>query len=625
MALAVLLAQAAACVGFGAILLKALRIDCADRLNHFCLAFAAGFGVLGWGLFFLGIAGFFQPMALGLVLAVGVTGLPLLKSPQSTATPPLKWNTISWVLLALLALVLALDVFEALPPPTDADSLAYHFAAPRQFIQAGRIEFILRPLDGAIPYLVQMTYVPVLALGGEQAMTLWTMLSGWMAIMTLFALARPYLGANGSLAVALLTASLPITIYAAGTGQIEIRMALFAMVSCWAVGQALSAGTLRHIVLAGIGAGFYAGAKYLGLLFVAGLGLTVLLHRRWLTFSCVFALAVIVAGGQWYAWNAVHTGDPVFPMLFPLLGRSDLGLWTLEQDAFFKSGLMEADRPIARTLVNLLLYPFWVTLNAPEATEGRQVGLGPYGWVMTPFILYGLWLVRHRIRRGPILVYGTSCIVFFVLWFVTGSSQRVRHLLPMAPLLILCMAVLVRQVGLRHPALRPILYFALGACLTFQLAITGLFGVKYVRYAFAGQSDQQYLEANLTVYAPVPWINANLGADDKLFIGERQLFYYLTVPYLFMSPHTQSAVDLRGRIDRWQDLHRQLIATGLTHVLLRGETPFSSAWGDLIASSCLMPMHEFQALQIGSRTLSARSAETVLRLYQVQPVCPGTG
>ena len=73
------------------------------------------------------------------------------------------------MLAGVLALVLIFDLFEALAPPADADTMAYHFAIPKNFLRAGGIYFIPRVTDGAIPLLLHMTFIPPMALGGELA------------------------------------------------------------------------------------------------------------------------------------------------------------------------------------------------------------------------------------------------------------------------------------------------------------------------------------------------------------------------------------------------------------------------------------------------------------------------
>ncbi len=625
MALFVLAVQIAACLGYGAMLLRLTRPTLpADNALLIGLVFTLGFGFLGWALFFLGVAGLFQPVWLWMLLIAGLAGLPLLRPVTVADSTP--WDWLGKALLAVLGAVFALDIIEALAPPTDADSLAYHFAAPRQFIAAGGIEFILRPLDGAIPYLIQMTYVPALALGGERAMTLWTMATGWVAVLLCYALARPHLSRNGALAMALLFATLPTTVYAAGTGQIEVRMALFAMASAWAVGQAIATGRMRYAAIAGLAAGFYIGAKYLGLIFAAAAGAVLMTHRRRLALGMVFSTLAGLAGFQWYVWNFVHTGDPVFPMLFQWLGRDDLALWSKEHDAFFKAVFMELDRPIIRSFFNLILYPFWVTLDAPPATEGKLVGLGPYGLLILPISLFGAWHGRRAIRHSPLAAYAATAGLFFVLWFVTGSSQRVRHLLPVAPLLFIGLAVAAKRAGRVVPTLRVPALASLGLAILIQLGGTGLFGVKYVRHIVSGEDAATYLRANLTLYEPVFSLNALLSSNDYLFIAERQLFYYLDMPHLFASAHTQSAVNLRDEQNDPALLYRQLRAAGLTHLLLRRTRPEEATYGQpaldaLSKSDCLELRQKYDARQIGSRTLPGGNGDVQLDLYALVGIC----
>ena len=68
-------------------------------------------------------------------------------------------------------------------------------------LAAGRLEFVPRAIDGAVPLLIQMTYVPALGLGGEHALTLWTQVSGWGLGLLIYKACRRHLDAPWSLAV----------------------------------------------------------------------------------------------------------------------------------------------------------------------------------------------------------------------------------------------------------------------------------------------------------------------------------------------------------------------------------------------------------------------------------------
>lgn len=607
-----------ACLGYGALALRLLGLHRAfTPAMHVSFAFAVGLGVLGWLLFPMGILGLFQDAWLWSALLFGAVSTPLLRdSLRNWQAVPL--DTWGWCLATLIAVVLFFDFAEALMPPTDADSLAYHFNAPRRFLETGGIFHILRPLDGAIPYLIQMSYIPVLSLGGEQAMTLWCMLSGWMATVLLYALSREHLSVNYALTVALLFLSAPAVVYGAGTGQIEIRMTLFALVAAWATARSLQTNRMAFTVLAGMMVGFYIGAKYIGLLFAVACGLIVLLRKNWFRHGTVFTLVGILVGAQWYAWNAVHTGDPFFPVFFSFFGHDDLVLWNREHHRYFQENFMEIDRPLARTLLNYFLYPFIVTLDAPAATEARKVGLGPFGLLLLPFALIGLWRFRQNVIRHPLAIYAAVAFLFYTLWFMSGPSQRVRHLVPIYPFLLLCFAVAANRWAKPVYLQRP-LYAALVVTILLQMGGVTLFGVKYVRAMAQKEDHNTYLAKNLSSYGPIPWVNANLSAGDHLFHSERQLNYYLDVSNFFGSANTQAAVDLESRGKDPYVLLQQLRSIGATHIL----TPLTrwEIWrGGKDWSACFMPLQHVKAKRIGSRTLPSTSTNQVtFVLHQLLP------
>ncbi|GAB6052604.1 hypothetical protein JCM17960_14240 [Magnetospira thiophila] len=603
-ALLALSLQVLSCLGWGAGLLRLLGLTrCTAPGTRGILSFALGVGLLGWLVFFLGLAGMLTPGWLAALLLIGAAGLPFLDWRALAATD--KLDSWGWTLVVLIGGVLFLDLAEALSPPADADTLAYHFNAPKLFLERGSLLFILRPLDGAIPYLTQMTFLPVLALGGERAMTLWTMATGWAAGALVYILVREVLTRNWGLALALIFLTLPAVIYGAGTGQVEVRMTLFALLSGWAVARALSTGNPRFALLAGLATGFYIGSKYIGLLFAAVCGIALLMQKRWFLHGLLFGLAALAMGSQWYVWNAVHTGDPFFPMLFQWLGRDDLVLWTQAQNDFFGQNFLKNERVFDRTPLNFLLYPFLVTLDAPAATEGRRIGLGPFGLVLLPFALAGVWAFRARLRNSAVSTYALLALLFYVLWFFSGPSQRVRHLLTVFPFLMICFTVAaVRFTDTRQ--LRAPLLAAMVAVIALQFAGATVFGLKYVRYVLGSETREAYLTRSLSGYSVVPWINAHLSKSDLLFHSERQIMYYLDIPNLFVSPYTQGVVDLAPTAKEPQEFLDALHTLGVTHLLLPADQ--WKQWrsgGERQWDNCFHSLKTFEVEKFQSRTLSA--------------------
>ena len=168
-------------LGFG---LLTLALSGADRflqsaLERATFGFVLGMGVLGWLLFFPGVFGVFMPPVFWGVLAAGVAAFVFRIGSLKETVSPAPPQRLDLMLYCALAVVAGFDLLEAIAPPADADTLAYHFALPRDFTADGQISFVARAVSGAIPLLLHMTHTVALATGGEQALTLWTAVSGW--------------------------------------------------------------------------------------------------------------------------------------------------------------------------------------------------------------------------------------------------------------------------------------------------------------------------------------------------------------------------------------------------------------------------------------------------------------
>lgn len=157
-AVGVVFLQALCCLGLGAAILRLFRItDALGPGERLTWAFAVGFGGLGWLLFFLGVAGRFSAGPLLILLVTGACGSVLLRgsaAPSNRADSPSSFGAADYVLMAGMAIAVGFNLLEGLAPPADADTLAYHFALPKQFLQAGTLEFVPRAVDGAVPLLV---------------------------------------------------------------------------------------------------------------------------------------------------------------------------------------------------------------------------------------------------------------------------------------------------------------------------------------------------------------------------------------------------------------------------------------------------------------------------------------
>jgi len=622
------------CYGFGAGGLRALGLrDDVVPFEQLLWSFVFGLGGLGWIAFFLGIGGqFTSPGFLALTLA-GVILAAIYKPSWTALKPDVSSQTesgesrlFSWVAGLCLTLIFLFDLAEGLSPPADADSMSYHFALPKLFNEWGRVVFVPIAIEGATPLLLHMTHAVAFGLGGELAVTLWVMISGWAATALVYCIVKPHVGRTWGLAAALIFATTPAVIYGAGTGQVEIRNALFVMVATSALAKMVRTGDWRFVVVAALMAGFFAGSKYTGLLFVAAAGLTLLTWRRNFLFAVIFGVVAFVAGGQWYLWNWLHTGDPIFPLLFSVLEYKVAGIWDQAHHAAFQNAFFVAEKAVPANFFEFVAYPFRATLNPPSAFEALRIGFGPFGLLILPFAVSGAWLYRNKIRTSQISVFAVMALFFYTLWFFTGSSQRVRHLLPLYPLVLVCLIVAAHRWSRQIHVMTP---FAAVFVLVGGIQIGGhlIFTMKFFDYLFGSVTRAEYVDRNVSYSASVSWINENLTDKNRIYVDTRNILYFLNVPYFYGHPYHQAQVNTLPSADDPTTFLSQLRRLGIDHVLISNwpdqamSKPYRGILGlagALLASECAEIAYRFVSNRSSSRTLpnlhTIRQKGVVLRL-----------
>jgi len=626
--------QALACVGYGAAILKAIgllnRLRYRDALTW---SFALGFGILGWIIFFIGILGSISDIAFGAVILVGWFGMFFLSKNQlrdgrhdEPHSPP---GNVGYMLLAVLAAVLFFDLVEGLSPPADADSMAYHFDLPKQFYQAGQIEFVPRAADGAIPLLTHMTYLTAYGLGGERALTLWTMISNWGAAASLYALLRRHIDQKWSLAFVIAYLATPAIVSSGGAGHIEPRSAIFVLVTAMAISAALFESNWRYVVIGGLSAGFFVGSKFSGLVFataaLATLSGFLVLNRdkRWFSKCFVFGLIVLGAGGQWYVWNWLHTGDPLFPLLFRVLEIKDYAFWDMAHHQSLAEYIKTDEQAVPKNLYWFIAYPFVATFGGPRVFEAGRIGMGPLILLLLPFAVSGFWRFKDRVFKSPLFPIAIFALISYALWFFFGPSQRVRHLLPIYPLVLAFVAIAAVRWG--DAAARQYLLAAfLGTVIVVQLGGQVVFSINPLRYVFSNESRDAFLARNLSSYPAVKWINENLKPTDRLYLTERNLNYQINVPIHYGHFTQEALTDIRLSANDPAKLLRQLLKIKINHILIgagsggsgSGERQFIS----LAEAGCIELLKTIEVRTMGSRALQdLNTGRSKLAIYRMTP------
>ena len=443
-------------------------------------------------------------------------------------------------------------------------------------------------------------------------MTLWTAVSGWAAPVLLFVVCRRFMDVTWSLAVTLIFLTTPALIYGGGSGQVEARTAMYVLVAGIAVSDALRTGLVRYAALAGLAVGFFIGSKYFGNFFALGCGLVILLQRRWFSHAAVLTLVAVTMGGEWYAWNWLHTGDPFFPALFGIVEYTDPLVWDVAHQKAFRELYSKLETPFPANPWWFVAYPFVATLAGPAIIESGRTGLGPFGLLVLPFVIAGVWCYRKRLLTSPLAPMAAIVFLFYAFWFISDTSQRVRHLLPIYPLFLVCASVAALRWAEKTGTIR-LLAGAVAVTAGLQLAVHGLFAINYAKYVFSNEDRIAFLTRNVPNFAPVPWINRELSSNNLVFFYERPLIYFFDVPVYYGHSINQALINVVPGNKDFQGFLKQLSAKSVDHLLMPLPLPQHSTVPDksgmyglvqeLLDRGCVEIRQRFKTRRFASRTL----------------------
>jgi hypothetical protein len=403
------------------------------------IATALGLHLISLLTLLVGLAGLLRTPALAVAFGAAGIVMPLLAlcrkrrpggetDERPPGLAPSHWLTIaSMVFAAIFAAILLLG---AALPPWDFDVREYHLQVPKEWYQAGRIEFAPHNIYANMPLGAEMFPLAATsvvrdwwfgALVGKTVMGACSLLTGAAIYGLIRRLASPTAAILGSL----IWLSHPWVVHVSINGLNEQVYALH--LTCAVSAISVKRGSVRNWLLTGLFAGAAAACKYPAVVMLgvplagwafAAPRLESIRGTSWrirLTALACFIIAAALSGGAWYARNAVQSGNPVYPLLGGVL---DGKTRTPEKNAQFARGhavppytpekLLESmmrvvwqsphQSPLLMPLLLLGLAATWrMTKDQIPMTSGKGLVLG--SWSLIIFFAALWWLFTHRLDR----------------------------------------------------------------------------------------------------------------------------------------------------------------------------------------------------------------------------------
>lgn len=501
--------------------------------------------VRGWTLLWWLVAVVAQVTSPRVGVALGVAAIAV-GAGRAAITLRRPWRPASAYGMAGLS-----GAFLWLAPPYFYDALVYHLGLPWSWLVNGSFSTVPHQLFSHFPLAGETVFLLPVALGVPEAA------AGlhWMTFVVALGALTKVAGNLGAGRWRWLAPVLMLgcwhAVWVAGVAAVDHLVVLGVVVGLQHLTEPRGEGGLDRLGL-GMAWGLALAAKYLAALPVAVVATAALAlgRRRRLAVLASGALAVAFSS-FWWLRNFFTTGNPLFPLLWGLLGGTG---WSLRDESRFQA----------------------------LAREGIQGGgaLGGLAHLIAPPVGLGWWFllavplavaaVLRRDRDGRALhMVGLATVLGLVGWLAT--SQTTRYALPLAALLATLAAVGVASLG-RRTAVVAAACLALGithGVLTLGGFLTGTLGLDRL---LSGRLSAEGWRRQVTLDDPLPAFRACErllpGGSRVLVVGEGRS-WGCPLPHHVSSPYDLQLVQeiVEAAADE-TDVAGRLRRAGWTYLLI---------------------------------------------------------
>lgn len=539
------------------------------------VALGLGLGILSLETFGLAGAGLMNPVFLT-ALAAGVFVFSLLFSRRYWTGFRVHAEFLreaasgSRLPLSLAGIAVVVSWPFALLPTRAFDALSYHLEVPLRYLQAGRIIDLPENLYSYAPQLTHSLYGLALGLSGSDLAGLLNHLFFVLTLGTLWLGFKDRFGREGSAWAMALAALSPMMLIEVANSGVDWSAAFYTLAAlCLLSARKIVFG---RVLLAGILAGMAAGCRHHPLVYaiilppLAGFADDIVSRRNprirtWVIYTGV----AILAASPWYIRNWVFTGDPLFPLLANLMGKTDAGSGWVGGIVGVKSTAL---------LWRWVLLPIKMVFDPLSYSMTATIGIQYLA--LLPLILWRKW----RASGNRFLLFWL--ILAFLAWYL--NYRTARYSMP-----ILLLAALWLGTALAGAVKGSSMWSrSLAAAITFTLVLNaGVFvGIqdrvnRGVGAALGMMSSSRYLMEFYEVYPAIDYLN-NLDPPPGrvLFLGEMRGFYS-NFPREAPSHNRPNRLLTMVREGKpLEDIHKELKKTGFTHILFNPSEWRRMAYGN---------------------------------------------
>ncbi|MBL8065442.1 MAG: glycosyltransferase family 39 protein, partial [Chthonomonadaceae bacterium] len=442
----------------------------------------------------------------------------------------------------------------------DWDSLAYHLAVPKIWIQAQQVTFVPGIHHANFPFTVDMLNVWGLQWGGQEGAKAFSL--GWYVLgaMAVFGLTRRTFGPGPAPWAMLGFLGCPVALWEAGTAYVDLPHGLFAglgiLYACHSfVGKDQQAGWLATMCLGSAMGTKHTGIQVIVAVTLVGLALTAITRAKSQGKQvAVVLLGALLIASPWYIKSTVQTGNPVYPFFYKQLGgkfwndwRADI--YQAEQKSF---GPGYSPTQLGDAVFGLAYQPGRYV--NPRQTEGGGFPTGSIGFAALALGFVAMCLAPMNRRSKAVLAVVGVCLAE---WFVL--SQQSRYLVMIVvPLAVVACGTLEKTKS------KWLARLAMGVQAAYSLGL--IFATQTLQQlpVVTGQvTREEYQRVVVPFFGPAQDITAS-AEIKKLALYDEVFGSYLNIPYMWANPGHSTLIPYES-MTSGRDYADAMVNLGFSH------------------------------------------------------------
>ena len=487
---------------------------------------------------------------------------------------PEKLLSFACFLLLLLPLVGVFSPSTAL----DWDSIAYHLAVPKLWIQQNKVSSISFIHHSNFPAGVDGLFILGETFGPSTLSKFYVWqytFFGLLAIMGITSHFAKEFRLNSPTLVGLVCGatfvSIPMVMWESGSAYIDVANGLLTGVGFLLLCFGCHSIQRNTFILSGLFLGLAACTKYTGLqaIGIATITSLVFLPKSQKQLGLIAFIVACCVCAPWYVKNILTVGNPVYPFFYSLFGGKNWDLfssviYTEEQKTFGYKGLQS----FGQSILGLNLSPGRFTNPSPTTGNGFNfVSLGVL--LIASGLVGGIISKKNRFVLSICFVTVTQLIVWMVL------SQQSRYILTLTLPLIALGTFAISSPKTKHIVLAGVVLQCITAIWIFKSSLLA----ERLPVVIGALSKEEFLGGfqveGTTVPGKVPFYSSASKMNNDSEIQKVALFdevfgYYLDKPYFWGNPgHTTELGydDMRTSAEFVAALKRM----GVSHVYLNNQ------------------------------------------------------